>query len=79
MVDMQVFCFDYESGAYTGEQALDVTDCDQRSPGVMLIPGNATCTPPPRCGKGLWPVWRDGRWLVCELAPDPLADYYANL
>lgn len=77
---MIVYLFDYASGAYCGEQQLDASDCDPRSPQTMLIPGNATIVPPPRCGKGLWPVWRDGRWLAQETIPDPLAsDYYANL
>jgi hypothetical protein len=76
---MIVYTFDYVTGAYTGPQQLTVGDCDQRAPGIVLIPGNATTIEPPNCSKGLWPVWRDGQWLIAELAPDPLDDYYANL
>jgi hypothetical protein len=79
---MIVYTFDYVTGAYTGTQQLTIGDCDPRAPGVMLVPGNATTIEPPRCGKGLWPYWNEGRWHVVELItePDPLAaDYYANM
>lgn len=68
---MQVFTFDYDTGAYTGPLQLGVGDCDPRSPGAVLIPGNATVDPPPRCGVGLWPFWRDGQWQVFEEIPTP--------
>lgn len=63
---MIVYRFDYESGGYVGSHSLSVADCDPRAPGVVLIPGDTTVVPPPRCGAGLWPFWRDGQWTVCE-------------
>lgn len=80
MSPLTVYSYDYDTGAYTGERTLDASDLDPRSPGIVLMPGNCTREPPPRCGKRLWPVWRDGGWQVCQLPPDFAdADYYANL
>jgi len=77
---MIVYLYDYATGFYLGEQQLDASDCDPRTLGRMLIPGNATIIPPPRCGKGLWPRWINGAWGLCEFVPDPIAtDYYLNL
>jgi len=76
-----VFTFDYDTGIYTGVRLLDITDADPRAPGVILMPGNTTTVPPPHCGRGLFPVWRNGEWVVCQRAPDFNldADYYAHL
>jgi hypothetical protein len=68
---MQGYRFDYETGAYLGPFTLDVSDIDPRSPDTLLIPGDVTLTPPPNCGAGLWPFWRDGAWQVFEGIPDP--------
>ena len=54
-----VYTFDYDTGIYTGIRLLDITDADPRAPGVILMPGNTTTVPPPYCGRGLFPVWRD--------------------
>ena len=77
---MQLYLFDYESGAYCGSRQLAVTDCDPRSPDLILIPGNATRTPPPRCGVGLWPFWREGQWSVMQMieVPDPFAQFHCE-
>ena len=78
---MLVFTFDYGTGALTGARLLGVNDIDPRSTDTMLVPGNATREVPPRCGKGLWPFWKNGRWEVYELVDDdpPPPDYFANL
>jgi hypothetical protein len=70
---MQVFSYDYSTGAYTGPVTLDASDLDPRAPEVLLIPGNCTREPPPNCARGLWPFWRAGRWQVFEQIeiPDP--------
>ena len=70
---MLVYTFDYATGAFAGSRILTATDCDPRSPGTILLPGNATKEEPPRCGSGLWPFWRNGRWEVMEevIVPDP--------
>lgn len=70
---MVVYSFDYETGAYLGPKQLTASDCDPRAPGTILIPGNATIEPPPRCSRGLWPFWRGGRWEIFEMVerPDP--------
>jgi hypothetical protein len=77
----KVYSFDYDTGIYTGWRFLDISDADPRSPGIFLMPGNTTTEPPPRCGRGLFPVWKDGQWTVCqrELDFDLDADYYAHL
>lgn len=74
---MVVYTFDYENGAYTGPRRLTVNDCDPRSPDTVLVPGNATFVPPPRCGKNLWPFWRNGRWWVYEIVDvaDPFEQF----
>ena len=80
---MICFTFDYETRAFTGSRRLGVGDIDPRSPDTLLVPGNATLIPPPRCGANLWPFWRNGQWEVFELVtvPDPpvFDNYYANL
>lgn len=75
-----VYSFDYDTGLYTGERVLGVDDLDPRAPGVVLVPGNCTIKAPPRCGKGLITVWRNGQWIVVELPPEDLeASYYAQM
>jgi len=79
---MIVYLYDYSTRLYLGEQQLDVTDCDPRAPGRMLIPGNATLVPPPRCSKGLWPAWHSNElgWGLAVITSDPLDDdYYLNM
>jgi len=63
---MRVYAFDYESRAYLGERELGIGDLDPRSPGVVLVPGDCTVVPPPRCTENLWPFWIDGAWVVYE-------------
>jgi len=78
---LKVYSFDYGTGIFTGERMLDIGDCDPRSPGVVLMPGNCTREPPPRCGKGLFTIWRDGQWIIVQRPSDFNldADYYAHL
>ena len=72
---MLVFVFDYSTRAFVGPQRLDASDCDPRSPGTILLPGNATRERPPRCGVGLWPFWQNDRWVVLEIGKRGDASY----
>ena len=76
MIIRLVHTFDYETGAYTGPRALTASDIDLREPDRLLVPGNATPEEPPRCGRGLWPFWRNGSWQVMEEVPPPKPGYW---
>jgi len=79
---MLVYTFDYESRAFTGVKALGINDLDPRSPGVVLVPGNATTFEPPRCGENVWPYWINGEWVPfegIEVIPDAALKQCADL
>lgn len=79
---LKVYTFDYETRIFTGAQMLTADDCDPRSLGTVLMPGNATTVEPPRCGDKLWPRWENGEWAVYECVaeiPDALLVQCADM
>jgi hypothetical protein len=73
---MLMHFFDYTTGLYTGSQYVNAGDFDPRDPSTLLIPGNATLMPPPRCGKGLHPCWNGSRWVPCVIEQDTELEYH---